>query len=171
MSQLIFGRNPVIEALKAELSVEKIFLLHGVHGRSIQTIRSLARNQKIPLEEVDRQRWGQLGGTEKAQGIIALLSEIPAFELGDILQRAKERGEAPLIALVDGIEDPRNLGAIIRSAEGAGFHGLIMPKRRAVGLTETVVRTSAGALAHLPVAKVTNLVPVIEQLKNSGLWI
>lgn len=171
MAKIIFGRNPVLEALKADQAIDKIFILHGLQGNAIREIFSSARQRNVRIELIDKQRLAQMTDAKNSQGIVASISEYQYKNIADILQIAGERKQPPLVALLDGIEDPHNLGAIIRSAECAGVHGVIIPKHRAVGLTETVAKTSAGALAHIAIARVTNLVPAIEELKQAGLWI
>lgn len=171
MSKIIFGRNPVLEALKSEQAIDRIFILHGQQGMNIQKILSLAQERKIAIRMIDKPRLTQMTGTKNSQGVAALIADYRYWEIADILAIAKERGEPALIALLDGIEDPHNLGAIIRSAECAGVHGIIIPEHRAASLTETVAKTSAGALSYMPVAKVINLVPAMDELKEAGLWI
>jgi 23S rRNA (guanosine2251-2'-O)-methyltransferase len=171
MPRVIYGRNPVREALEAGEAIEKVILAQGIHGRIIEAIRFQARRRGIRTEEMERRKLEELVGSEHTQGVAAFLSEGRYRELIDILNISRERDEPPLIALLDGIEDPRNLGAIIRSAEGAGVHGVVIPKRRAVSLTETVAKTSAGAVAYMAVAQVSNMAQAIKQLKDEGMWI
>jgi len=171
MTNVLIGRKPVLEAILAGQALEKIFILHGSTGSAIQDIVAAARQSHVRIEWVDRQRLGQMTTAENAQGVVAQIAEYRYWEVSEILDVARERNEAPFIVLLDGVEDPHNLGAIIRSAECAGAHGVVIPQHRAVGLTETATKTAAGALAHIAVAKVTNLVPVLDELKQAGVWI
>ena len=171
MPKIIFGVNPIIEALKSEHPPEKIFIVHGVKGPGLRDIITLATTKRVLFEQVGRLRFAQLGGDRSAQGVAALISDFEYCTLEDILQVAKERNEPPLIALLDNIEDPRNFGAIIRSAECTGVHGIVIPKHRAVGMTDTVATTSAGAISHIAVSRVTNLINAMEELKAAGVWI
>lgn len=167
---IIEGRNAVIEAFRSGKPVDRVYILDGCQDGPILTIKREARKQDTLIKYVPRERLDQLSETGKHQGVIAWAA---AYEYGDIetmLQAAKEKGEPPFLFLLDNIEDPHNLGAIIRTANLAGAHGVIIPKNRAVGLTATVARTSAGALNYTPVAKVTNLAKTIEELKEKGLW-
>jgi len=169
--RIIYGRNPVLEAIKARAPVEKILLAEHLKGRVIEDIKSRARKEGIKIEKAERNRLDQLAGTGDHQGVIAFLPEKDYCSVEEILQMAQKRGEPPFITLLDEVQDPQNLGAIIRSAEGAGVHGVIIPKRRAVGLTEVVAKASAGAIEHIPVARVENLVGALRQLKGEGIWI
>lgn len=171
MPKYIFGINPVIEALKSAKPPEKIFIQHGARGAGIRDILNLAKTRRVLFEEVGKLRFTQMGGGKQSNGVAALISEYEYRTLEDVLEIARERNEPPLVALLDNIEDPRNLGAIIRSTECLGVHGIIIPKHRAVNITETVASSSAGALAHVAVVRVTNLVNTIEKLKELGLWI
>lgn len=166
----IEGRNAVLEAFRAGKPMDKLFLLDGCQDGPIQSILREAKKTDVILHFVTRERLDQLSDTGKHQGVIAYAAAYEYAEVEDMLELAKGRGEAPFLVLLDGIEDPHNLGAIIRTANQAGAHGVIIPKRRAVGLTATVARTSAGALNYTPVAKVTNLVQTMEELKKKGLW-
>lgn len=167
---LIIGRNPVAEALKAGRTVEKIFLGKGTGG-SILKIAGEAKDKGIPIIYMDKQGLDRIAGCEQHQGIIAQVSPYVYKTIEDIFALAKERGEEPLIVALDNLEDPHNLGAIIRSAEGAGAHGVIIPKRHGVGVTQVVIKTSAGAIEYMPVVKVTNLGDTLQELKKKGLWI
>lgn len=171
MDNLIYGKNPVKEALRAKQPVDKIFIASGIKKFSIQIILDMARKLDIPVREVDRKKLIDLVGHENHQGIAAALSTTEYSSIDDIFLRAGERGEKPLIAILDEIQDPHNLGAIIRSAEALGFHGIIIPKNRSAGLSQTVAKTSAGAIAHVPVVRVTNTVQAIEELKGMGVWV
>ncbi len=166
----IEGRNAVIEALRSEKPVDKLYILDGCQDGPVMTIKRMAKNKDIFVKYVAKERLDQMSDTGHHQGVIAMAAAYEYAEVEDILQKAKEKGEAPFIFLLDNIEDPHNLGAIIRTANLAGAHGVIIPKNRAVGLTATVARTSAGALNYTPVARVTNLSKTIEELKKEGLW-
>lgn len=165
------GRNAILEVLKSGRDIEKIMVLKGNVEGTIKRILAQAREKGIVVQEVARQKLDEISQTKNHQGVIAIVSEHQYVEVEDILQIAKEKGEPPFIVLLDGITDPHNLGAIIRSAECAGVHGIIIPKRKSVGLNATVGKTSAGALEYVPVARVTNLVKTMEFLKKEGLWI
>ena len=166
----IEGRNAVIEALRSEKPVDKLYILDGCQDGPVMTIKRMAKNKDIFVKYVAKERLDQMSDTGHHQGVIAMAAAYEYAEVEDILQKAKEKGEAPFIFLLDNIEDPHNLGAIIRTANLAGAHGVIIPKNRAVGLTATVARTSAGALNYTPVARVTNISKTIEELKKEGLW-
>ncbi len=166
----IEGRNAVMEAFRSGKTIDRLFILDGCQDGPILSIKREAKKQDTLIRYVDSKRLDQLSETGKHQGVIAYAAAYEYAEVEDILNAAKEKNEAPFIILLDNIEDPHNLGAIIRTAHQAGAHGIIIPKNRAVGLTATVARTSAGALNYLPVAKVTNLAKTIEDLKKEGLW-
>ena len=166
----IEGRNAVIEAFRSGKPIDKLFLLDGCQDGPIKTILREAKKGDTIINFVSKERLDQISDTGKHQGAIAYAAAYEYSEVSDMLALAKERGEAPFLVILDGIEDPHNLGAIIRTANLAGAHGVIIPKNRAVGLTATVARTSAGALNYTPVAKVTNLAKTIEDLKKEGLW-
>ena len=166
----IEGRNAVIEAFRAGRTIDKLYILDGCQDGPIMTIKREAKKQDTIVRYVAKERLDQLSETGKHQGVIAVAAAYSYAEVEDILQSARDKGEAPFILLLDGIEDPHNLGAIIRTANLAGAHGIIIPKNHAVGLTATVARVSAGALNYTPVAKVTNLARTIEDLKKEGLW-
>lgn len=168
---VIYGRNAVIELLESDRSIDKIFIKSGEREGSLKLITSLAANKKIPVLEASRQKLDELSGGGAHQGVVAMAAEKEYVTVEEILAVAEERGEKPFIVVADGIEDPYNLGAIIRTAECAGVHGLIIPKRRASGLTAVVAKASAGALQHLPIARVANLASEIEKLKKMGLWV
>jgi len=171
MPQVIFGINPVIEALKSVRPPEKIYIQFGAQGNGVREVIQLAKTNRVLFEEVSKPRFAQMGGDNRAQGVAALISEYEYRTVADLLEIARERNEPPLIALLDNLEDPHNLGAIIRSAECLGVHGIVIPKHRAVNITDTVSSSSAGALAHLAMVRVTNLVNTIDELKSAGLWI
>lgn len=166
----IEGRNAVLEAFRAGKTIDRVFVLDGCQDGPIRTIIREAKKTDAILNFVKKERLDQLSQTGKHQGVIAYAAAYEYAEVDDILNAAKERNEPPFIILLDNIEDPHNLGAIIRTAHQAGAHGVIIPKRRAVGLTATVAKTSAGAINYLPVAKVTNLAVTIDELKTKGLW-
>lgn len=166
----IEGRNAVLEAFRAGKTIDRVFILDGCQDGPIRTIIREAKKTDAILNFVKKERLDQLSHTGKHQGVIAYAAAYEYAEVDDILNAAKEKNEPPFIILLDNIEDPHNLGAIIRTAHQAGAHGVIIPKRRAVGLTATVAKTSAGAINYLPVAKVTNLAVTIDELKTKGLW-
>ena len=166
----IEGRNPVIEAYRSGKTIDKLFVLDGCQDGPVKTITREARKQHTIISYVSKERLDQLSETHHHQGVIAIAAAYDYATVDDILAKARDKGEAPFVFLLDGIEDPHNLGAIIRTANLAGAHGVIIPKHRAVGLTATVARTSAGALNFTPVAKVTNLGATMDELKKEGLW-
>ncbi len=166
----IEGRNPVLEALRAGQQIDKIFMQENVKDGPLQTIEREAKKRKIQIQYVKKERLEQLSETKRHQGVIAYTAAAEYAEVSDILAKAKEKGEPPFIILLDEIEDPHNLGAIIRTANQAGAHGVIITKHHAAGLTAAAVRASAGAIAYTPVARVTNLTKTIEELKKEGLW-
>ena len=168
---LIFGRNAVRELLASGREIDKIYISKGEREGSFLRLIGEARERKIPLVECDRRRLDDLSAGGAHQGIVAVAAEHAYASIEDMLALAESRGEKPLVILADGILDPRNLGALLRVAECAGAHGVIIPKRRAVGLTALVAKTSAGAIEHLPVARVPNLASAIEELKELGFWI
>lgn len=167
---IIEGRNAVIEAFRSGKPVDKLFVLDGCQDGPMRTIIREAKKYDTIIHFVAKERLDQLSETKKHQGVIAYAAAYEYSEVEDMFALAKKRGEEPFIILLDNIEDPHNLGAIIRTANLAGAHGVIIPKRRAVGLTATVAKTSAGALNYTPVAKVTNLVKIMEELKERGMW-
>lgn len=166
----IEGRNPVMEAFRAGKTIDRLFILDGSQDGPIKSIIREAKKGDTIISYVKKERLDQLSETGKHQGVIAYAAAYEYAEVEDILNAAKEKGEPPFIILLDNIEDPHNLGAMIRTANQAGAHGIIIPKRRAVGLTATAVKTSAGAVNYTPVAKVTNLAATMEELKGKGLW-
>lgn len=167
---MIEGRNAVLEAFRSGKTVDKLFVLDGCQDGPVKTITREAKKQNTIIHYVAKERLDQLSETGKHQGVIAQAAAYHYAEVEDMLKLAEEKGEPPFLFILDGIEDPHNLGAIIRTANLAGAHGVIIPKRRAVGLTSTVAKTSAGALNYTPVAKVTNISATIEELKERGLW-
>ncbi len=168
-NNLLVGRNPIREALRAGRDIEKLLVARGELIGSAREIVAMAKDAKIIVQEVDRVRLDQMAPNH--QGLIAVASAYSYKTVDDMLALAKERGEAPLLVILDGVTDPHNLGAIIRSAECAGAHGVIIPERRAVGLTPAAVKASAGAVEYLPVAKEVNLTRTIERLKKEGIWV
>lgn len=166
----IEGRNAVLEAFRSGKTIDKLYVQKGVQDGPIQSIIREAKKGDTIINFVERERLDQMSEGRHHQGVIAHGAAYEYAEVEDILKAAQEKGEPPFLFLLDGIEDPHNLGAIIRTANLAGAHGVIIPKRRAVGLTATVAKTSAGALNYTPVAKVTNLAAAIEELKEKGLW-
>lgn len=169
-SLTIEGRNAVLEAFRSGKPVDKLFVLDGCQDGPVRTIVREAKKHDTILNFVSKERLDQLSETGKHQGVIAHAAAYEYSEIEDMFALAEKRGEDPFFILLDNIEDPHNLGAIIRTANLAGAHGVIIPKRRAVGLTATVAKTSAGALNYTPVAKVTNLAKTMEELKARGLW-
>lgn len=169
-SLIIEGRNAVLEAFRSGRPIDKLFVLDGCQDGPVRTIVREAKKHDTVIQFVERERLSQLSETGKHQGVIAFAAAYEYAEVEDMLELARKKGEDPFIVLLDNIEDPHNLGAIIRTANLAGAHGVIIPKRRAVGLTATVARTSAGALNYTPVARVTNLKKTVEDLKKQGLW-
>lgn len=166
----IEGRNAVLEAFRSGKPIDKLFVLDGCMDGPVRTILREAKKHDTVVNYVERERLDQLSETKKHQGVIAMAAAYEYATVEEILAKAEEKGEPPFVILLDGIEDPHNLGAIIRTANLAGAHGVVIPKRRAVGLTATVARVSAGALNYTPVAKVTNIGKTIEELKAEGMW-
>ncbi len=166
----IEGRNAVTEAIRSGRSIDKIFILDGCQDGPVATIRKEAKKAGIMMKFVSRDRLDQISQTGAHQGVIAYAAAYDYSEMDDIFALAEERGESPFVLILDNIEDPHNLGAIIRTANIAGAHGVIIPKNRAVGLTATVAKTSAGALNYTPVVKVTNIGRTIDELKDRGMW-
>ena len=167
---LVEGRNAVLETFRSGRSVDRLYVLDGCQDGPVKTIMREARKQKTVINYVEKSRLDHLSETGKHQGVIAIAAAYEYSTVEQMLENARSRGEAPFLILLDGIEDPHNLGAIIRTANQAGAHCVIIPKRRAVGLTATVAKASAGALNYTPVARVTNLVSTMESLKKEGLW-
>ena len=170
MSEQIEGRNAVLEAFRSGKCVDKLFILDGCQDGPVRTIAREARKKDTIINYVSKERLDQLSETHAHQGVIAQVAAYEYSTVEDILAKAEEKGEPPFLILLDNVEDPHNLGAIIRTANLAGAHGVIIPKRRAVGLTSTVAKTSAGAINYTPVAKVTTLVRTMEELKQKGIW-
>ncbi|MGM9573476.1 MAG: 23S rRNA (guanosine(2251)-2'-O)-methyltransferase RlmB [Hominicoprocola sp.] len=168
---LIEGRNAVIEALRAGTSIDKIYLQKGETDRTLGHIASTAREKGIVVVDADKRKLDFMSRTHAHQGVIALASVREYVSVADILNAAREKGEAPLIVVCDEISDPHNLGAIIRTAECAGAHGVIIPKRRSAGLTSVVGKTSAGAVSYVPVARVPNIAALLKELQKEGVWV
>jgi 23S rRNA (guanosine2251-2'-O)-methyltransferase len=168
---VVIGRNAVKELLLGGRDVDKLYITSGEREGSINQLLGIAAERGIPITECDRSKLDAMAKGGRHQGIIAMAAERNYSSIDDIIAYAEERGEAPFVVVCDGVEDPHNLGAIIRSAECVGAHGIVIPKRRAVGLTATVAKSSAGALEHMRVAKVTNLPSAIDTLKERGLWV
>ncbi len=168
---IIEGRNAVMEALRAGTSIDKIYLLKGETDAALGHIASSARDKGIVVVDADRRKLDHMSRTHSHQGVIAVAAVREYATLEDILRRARDRGEPPLIVLCDELSDPHNLGAVIRTAECAGAHGVVIPKRRSAGLTATVAKTSAGAVSYVPVARVSNLPGAIKELQKAGIWV
>lgn len=168
--EMIVGRNPVLEALKAGRPVNKIMISNQLNNKMEQQLQTAAKKANTIVQKVPMQRLDQLS-KGKHQGIIAYVTPYEYASVQEILSRAKKKEEMPFIIILDEIEDPHNLGAVLRTADAVGVHGVIIPKRRAVGLTETVAKASAGAIEHVPVARVTNVADTIEQLKEENIWV
>lgn len=167
---MIIGRNAVMEALKSDREIEKLTVAKGAEG-SIRKITGMAKEKKIPIHYSEKSALDRIADGKNHQGVAAWVSQYRYCQVEDILERAAERGEDPLLILLDGLEDPHNLGAIMRTAECCGAHGIVIPKRRSVGLTETVAKASAGAIEHMLCAKVSNIGQTIDKLKQQGIWV
>ena len=165
------GRNAVIEALRAGTAVDKVYIAKGETDATLGHIASTARGKGIVVVEADRRKLDAMSVTHSHQGVIAVAAVREYASVSDILQSARDKGEAPLVVVCDELSDPHNLGAVIRAAEAAGAHGVIIPKRRSAGLTASVAKTSAGAVSYLPVARVANLTALLRELKEEGLWV
>lgn len=170
-SDQIEGRNPVLELLESGKDINKIFISRGEKQGSINKIIAKAKENKVIIVEVDRNKINEMSQTGNHQGVIAIVPPFEYCEVEDILKEARERNEDPFIVILDGIEDPHNLGAIIRTAETAGAHGIIIPKRRAASVNSTVNKVSAGAVEHMKIARVNNINDTIKYLKDNGIWI
>ena len=167
----VVGRNPVLELLKTNKEIDKIYILKGDLQGSIKKIVGMAKDRKIIIQEVDKNKLDLMAGNNAHQGVAALVTGFKYSTIDDILNKAKNKGESPFVIILDGIEDPHNLGAIIRTAECAGVHGIIIPKRRAARVNQTVYKSSAGAVEHVLIADVVNISDTITRLKKEGLWI
>lgn len=168
---VIYGRNAVLEALKAEKTLDKLFVQGGEREGSITLIVAKAKEAGIPVVQVAKEKLDSLSGGGVHQGVVALAAGVEYCSVDDLLRIAEEKGESPFLVIADGVEDPHNLGAIIRCAEGAGAHGLIISKRHSSPVTPVVVKSSAGAIQHLPIAKVVNIAATVDELKKKGVWI
>lgn len=168
---ILYGRNPVIEALETDRTMDKILIQDGLRHTQIGVIRNLAKEKGIVYQFVDKRKLDKMCDGENHQGVVALAAAHKYAEVSDILQKARDLNEPPFIVITDGITDPHNLGSIIRTANAAGAHGVIIPKNRSVSLGSVVAKTSAGAVEHTPVARVTNIAQTIDLLKKEGLWI
>jgi 23S rRNA (guanosine2251-2'-O)-methyltransferase len=169
--EYLAGKHPVLEAMKAGRSINKIFMSNQAQRHLIQPIMEEAKARGIVVQQVDKSKLDRLVPDIQHQGVVAQAAAVAYAEVDDLLARATERGEAPLIVLLDEVEDPHNLGSVLRTADCTGVHGVIVPKRRSAGLTAVVAKTSAGAVEYVPVARVANLVQTMEKLKAAGLWI
>jgi 23S rRNA (guanosine2251-2'-O)-methyltransferase len=167
----IVGKNPVIEALRSGRTINKIWIAEGANKNLLGPVFSLAKEQGVVITTANRKKLDQLSGTDHHQGVIASVAAYEYAEVDDLLARAKEKGQPPFLLILDELEDPHNLGSILRTADAVGAHGVIIPKRRSVSLTATVAKASAGAVEYVPVARVTNLVRTMEELKAQGVWI
>lgn len=167
----IFGRNPVIEALRSDSEINKIYLAKGELQGSAKEIVTLAKEKGVQIQTIERAKLDQMFPKENHQGVAASIAEANYVDWQDMLESARKKGEDPLLIILDELEDPHNLGAILRSADAVGAHGVIIPKRRAVALTAGVAKAAAGAVAYVPVARVSNLAQTIEALKKEGVWV
>ena len=168
---MIIGRHPVLESLRSEQPPEKVYVLFGTHGSAIEQIRQMAKRQGIPVKEIDKRRFSELCADPNAQGVMAVGSTATYADVDGLLKIAADKGEPPFLLVLDEIEDPHNVGALIRTAECAGIHGVILAKHHSAGLTETVAKASAGASLHLPAAKVTNIASTLDELRSKGIWV
>ncbi|MBE6619218.1 MAG: 23S rRNA (guanosine(2251)-2'-O)-methyltransferase RlmB [Ruminococcaceae bacterium] len=169
--EAIYGRNAVLELLKTDRDIDKIFILTGEREGSVKLIESRARERAIPVINAPKEKLDRISNGGVHQGVAAFVSEVQYADVDDIFAVAEERGQAPFIVIADGIEDPHNLGALIRCADAAGAHGIIIPKRRNVAVTATVVKSSAGASGHVKIARVSNIAMTIDALKKRGVWV
>ena len=167
----IYGRNPVIEALKSGADINRIYIAKGAQHKAVGEIYRLARAGQVPVSQVERKKLDQLFPGKNHQGVYASMAETHYVEWQDILAAARAKGEQPLVLVLDELEDPHNLGAILRNADAFGAHGVIIPKRRSVSLTGTVAKAAAGALSYVPVARVANIAQTLKALKKEGLWV
>ncbi len=170
-TEIITARNPVIAALQSETVIEKIYILRGVQGTQIQKIRTLARQKGILCVEIDRHKFREIVSDTTTQGVAALVGSKTYVDVQDILNIAASKNELPFIVILDEIEDPQNLGAIIRTAECAGVHGVVIPKHHSASITTAVAKSSSGAIEFMPIAKVTNIANTIDELKTFGVWV
>ncbi|WP_416148160.1 23S rRNA (guanosine(2251)-2'-O)-methyltransferase RlmB [Salipaludibacillus sp. HK11] len=166
----LYGKNPVIEALKGSTTINKIWIAEGSQKGQMTTVVALGKQKQIQVQFVPKQKLDQLVSTSNHQGVVASIAAYDYQDISVMLGKAAEKGEAPFLVMLDELEDPHNLGSILRTADATGAHGVIIPKRRAVGLTSTVAKASAGAIEHVPVARVTNLARTMDELKKDNLW-
>ncbi len=166
----IHGRNPIVEAFRAGTTVAKVFIRFGTQGHVVEEIKRYAREHGVPVTQLDKQKFDRLGAPKEAQGIVALIEEISLHPLEELIAMRREQ-DPPFFLAVDNVTDPRNLGAILRTAECAGVHGIILPQRDSSPITDVVMKTSAGATAHLPIARVGNLHQALLQLKEADIWV
>ncbi|MDD3156575.1 23S rRNA (guanosine(2251)-2'-O)-methyltransferase RlmB [Anaeromusa sp.] len=171
MEDVIAGRNSVGEALKSGRPLNKLFIAKGERQGSLRELAGIAKDKGILVQEVEPQRLAQLAPGQRHQGVVAMASPVEYAEVEDILAAAEAKGEAPLLVVLDELEDPHNLGAVLRSVDAAGAHGVIIPKRRSCPLSTTVAKTSAGAVEYVPVARVSNLAQTLDKLKKAGIWV
>lgn len=169
--ELVVGRHPAVEVLKSDRDINKVFIQDGSSHGKLKEIFSLAKKKKVQVSMVPKNKLDQLSDGANHQGVVVAASPVSYATIDDLFEIAEKKEEAPFFILLDGIEDPHNLGSILRTADASGVHGVIIPKRRAVGLTGTVAKASTGAIEHVPVVRVTNLVQTMEELKERGLWI
>lgn len=169
--ELIVGRNSVIEALRSGRSMNKLFIQDGIKGGSIGEIIAMAKESGIIVEYIKTEKLNQLAGGLRHQGVAAMAAPVRFYELDEVLDRAKEKGEEPFLLLLDEMQDPQNVGAIIRTADAAGVHGVLMPKRRSCPLNAVVAKVSAGAIEYVPVVSIGNIVQTLKELKEKGLWV
>lgn len=167
----IEGRNPVIEVLKSDRQIDKIMIANGAKEGSIKKIIGMAKDKNVVVQYVNKNKLDEISTSHAHQGVIAIVSEYKYYELEELIEKAKATNEDMFFIILDEITDPHNLGAILRTADATGVHGVIIPKRRAVGLTETVAKTSVGAIEHIPVARVTNIALTIDELKEKNIWV
>jgi 23S rRNA (guanosine2251-2'-O)-methyltransferase len=171
MQGIIAGRKPVMEALRAGTNIERIVFLLGVQGTVIEEIRRTAERSNVPVSQASRQEFRELASDATTQGVVAIVREVKSFVgVDEMVRRAEARSEKPLILVLDSIEDPQNLGALIRTAECAGVHGVVIPKHHSASVTSAVVKASAGATEHMAMAEVTNIVSTLDELKERGVW-
>ena len=170
-SQFVIGKNPIIEILKSDRSVNKIYIADGMQKSVVQNITSLAKERGVVISYVPRKKLDQMADSSNHQGVVAEIAAYDYYELDELLNVINKKSDLPFVLMLDGIEDPHNLGSILRTADVVGVDGVIIPKRRASGLTSTVAKTSAGAIEYVPVSRVTNLAQTIEILKEKGYWI
>lgn len=167
----IIGRHPAVSALKSQQTINKVFIQEGLKADAIHDIVKLAEKRKLIVSQVPKHKLDHLSDGQNHQGVVLAIAAFEYADLDDVFKKSSDKDEAPFVVILDNIEDPHNLGSILRTADAAGVHGVIIPKHRAVGLTSTVAKTSAGAIEHVPVVRVTNLVNTVKELKKRGMWI